>query len=259
MAWVATAVSAYGVYSASKSSDKAASAQGAASASQAEAMDKQTELQGEALDFEMAKHEEWQSIFGDVQEQLSQYYEDYDADTIEALGVQNIEKEYATSKQNLTRSLAQRGISGSGTEAAALTALESQRALGAAGVRAAAPHQAMQAKEGFLSLGLGQGSDRSNVSGVLQNMATVQGQQATAYGQQASAYGQQAATAGQAFGSNLAQLTAQLTPQIGSTLSGAGTALSGWADNTFAYTTPTASGGYSPSSAYDETAGYYSN
>lgn len=239
----AIAVTAYGVYSAKKSADKAADAQQAATAAATEASE-------EALAFEMQKHEEWQSIFGGVQEQLGQYYEEYDAETIEALGIQNIEQEYAVAQENINKSLAQRGITGSGVEAGAITSLELSRAAGKAGVKAAAPHQAMQAKEGFLSLGLGQGSDRSNVSGVLQNISQAQ------YGQ-ASAYGSLAAQAGQTYGAGVTQLQSQLNPYVQRGVTAIGNYASGFLDNTFATTTPTAGGGYTTSSAYDTQAGWY--
>lgn len=197
MAWVATAIAGsavVGAISSSRAASKAASAQDRATES-AEAM------QAEQLAFERERYEDWQAVFGDVQTQLGEYYTMLDSETIEAIGLQAIEQDYAAGAERLQKTLAQRGITGSGIEAAGLTQLEMGAATGKAAVRASAEDEAMRKKQSFLGMGLGlERSAAAGVSGALGSQAAYQAQQAAAYGNLSQ---QAAAGVGQSIGGGI--------------------------------------------------------
>lgn len=175
------------------SANKAASAQKSAADSAAESADAQ-------LEFQKQQYEDWKSIYGETSDNLAEFYNNYDAEYVTALGLHNIEKEYNTSKQKLIRNLAQRGIDTSGLTAAALTQLEIGKASEKANVRASAPLVAAQAQQSFLGLGLRlESSLQSGISNAYQNQQQM-------YTNQAAAYGQQAAIAGQGFSNSIGSI-----------------------------------------------------
>lgn len=178
-----------GVSSASSASKASSAANNAtAAASQASA---------EQIAFAREQYDDWKATFGDVQDNLSAYYKSLTPDTIQAQGSQAIKQQYTAASQQLTQSLAQRGISGSGLEAQVMTDLATKQAQDQATLRVQAPMMAAQEKMKFLSLGLGQGQlATQGISGALQSQAGL----AT---QQAGMYNQQAAQASQGIGASL--------------------------------------------------------
>lgn len=116
------------------------------------------------LDFAKKQYQDWQDIFGPVERNLSDYYNNLTPDYIASVGMQNVEAERGKALDRVNQSLAQRGLLGSGLEAAAIGDIELGAAEQKAQVRSDAPHQVAQQKLGFLSLGYGQ-----NPAGVLQN------------------------------------------------------------------------------------------
>lgn len=180
-----------GVASASSASKASKSANNAtAAASQASA---------EQIAFAREQYEDWKATFGDIQDNLSAYYKNLTPETIQAQGAQALKQEYAATSQQLTQSLAQRGISGSGLEAQVMTDLATKQAQDQATLQVQAPMMAAQEKMKFLSLGLGQGQGQlatQGVSGAYSNQASLASQQA-------SMYNQQAAQASQGIGASL--------------------------------------------------------
>lgn len=185
--------------SASKSADKAYASADATSQLQYEASMEQ-------LDFQKKQYEDWENIFGPIQDNLSSYYKNMSPDSIASLGIQNIEQSYTQSRQNLDTQLAKRGITNSGATAAGLTQLESSRMLGKAEVRTNAPQQVAQQQLGFLSAGLGlQPSLQQGISGAMTNQMNMFGQQATNQQGMANQYSNQAAQAYSGIGSSIGQ------------------------------------------------------
>lgn len=163
---------------------------------------------GEA-EFQRTQYEDWKDVFGDLQENIGGYYKALGPERIIAQGLQAEQVEFQKSKAALTKTLTQRGIGGSGVEAAALTTLEGARYTGRAGVRASAEQKVIEKKQGFLGLGLGQGAHLlgtlaattgqtqdayGNVASAYGGVGRAYGQVGGAYGQQVGAYGQQAQT-----------------------------------------------------------------
>lgn len=166
-----------------------------------------TAQQSAAAELEFAKqqYQDWQDVFGPIQDNLSDYYNNLTPDYIAATGLQNVETERAAALDRVNQSLAQRGLLGSGLEAAAITDIELETAQQKAQVRADAPMQAAQQKLGFLSLGFGQ-----NPAGLIQNTLSNRAQQDRSYATMA----QQAA--GQAVGTAITEVGTALSGYAGS-------------------------------------------
>lgn len=198
---VGAGASAMASKSASKSADKQANIQ-------SESNRLQYELSKEQLEFNKQQYDDWQEIFGDVSKNLADYYNDMDATTYEALGIQNIEQEYTRSRQQLDQALAKRGITNSGAAANALTDLETMRMLGRADASTNAAATVAQQQQSFYGMGLGsQANAQAGINNAYGNQISVLGQQASQAGQQAMVYGQQAGNAmagvGNAVGSGI--------------------------------------------------------
>ena len=199
----AAAVGAVSSASSAKSASKASSA-ATASADSAAAL--QYQASTDQLEFQKQQYADWESIFGPTQQHLSNYYQNLSPDTVAALGLQNIEKEYSRSTQALDQNLAKRGITNSGATTAGLTQLESARMLGRAEVQANAPAQANAQKAAFLQLGMGQQANlQSGISNSYTNQMNVLGQQATNANARATNYSNQAAAGYAGIGSSVGQ------------------------------------------------------
>lgn len=209
MSVVAAAIVGSAVVGAASSAKSAKSASSAASAATASA-DANAQLQYEAsseqLAFSKQQYDDWQSIYGPIQDNLSSYYKNLSSDTVAALGIQNIEKEYARSSQLLDQSLAKRGLSNSGATTQSMTQLESARMLGRAEVQANAPMVSAQQQSAFLSAGLGaQSQALSGINNAYGNQISLLGQQAANATSQANNYSNQAAAGYAGIGSSVGQ------------------------------------------------------
>ena len=197
----AAAIGAGSSYMASSSASDSADASTAAANAAAQLQYKTSQQQ---LEFAKQQYSDWQSIFGDTQTHLKNYYNNLSSDTIASLGIQNIEKEYARSSQMLDTALAQRGMSNSGATAAGLTQLEQTRMLGRAEAQTNAPMQAAQQKVSFLSAGMGQlSSTQSGINNAYTQQMSVLGQQYTGNIGQANQYNTLAANAGANVGGSI--------------------------------------------------------
>ena len=197
----AAVVGAGASYMSAKSASKSSSA---ATAAASEAAQMQNEASLAQLEFQKQQYSDWENIFGPIQENLSSYYKSMKPETLSAIGIQNIEKSYNQSKKALDTGLAQRGLTGSGQQAAALTQLETSKMLAKAEVRTNAPQQVAQQQLGFLSAGLGlQSNLQQGISGAYTNQMNALGNQASNSLAQASNYGQQAAAGYAGIGSSI--------------------------------------------------------
>lgn len=195
-----------GAASSAKSAKSASSSANAATASADAAARLQYEASSEQLAFSKQQYDDWQNIFGPIQDNLSSYYKNLSSDSVASLGIQNIEKEYARSSQLLDQSLAKRGITNSGATTQGMTQLESARMLGRAEVQANAPMVAAQQQQGFLSIGLGvQQQATAGINSAYGNQISLLGQQATNSISQANNYSNQAAAGYAGIGSSVGQ------------------------------------------------------
>lgn len=165
-------------------------------------------FQKEQMEFQKAQYNDWKAVYGDLQENLGDYYNNLSGSSIASKQLAAQAAEFKQAERELTKTLAQRGISGSGMEAAARTTMAMQSANTRASIRSSADEQAAQAKLGFLGVGLGQGTQMlgiqsqqaSTVGNAFNTMASNQLQGAIAGGNQQSSFalGQQSGSFGMA-------------------------------------------------------------
>ena len=193
-----------GAYSSSQASKSAAKSADAATRAQQEGNQSAYDAAMTELDFAKEKQADWDSVYGPVQDNLGEYYKTLTPEKYEAMGVQKINEEYAKSQQNITKVLAQRGISGSGIEAAALTSLEQSSASAKANVRATADEKVAGEKKSFLQLGLGQSAGINQLTtGGFNALGAVGTNAASQAGAQANSYNQLSQQAAQGVGTSI--------------------------------------------------------
>lgn len=106
------------------------------------------------LSFSKEQYADWKAVYGDIQKNLGDYYENLSGDSMAAQQLSAQAREYADAYRQVNQQLAQRGISQSGIAAAQDVAMASQSANTRAGIRAGAEDLARTKQAGFLQLGL---------------------------------------------------------------------------------------------------------
>lgn len=131
-------------------------------------------LSAAQMAFEKEKYQDWQDTYGNIEDNLAEYYNNLTPEYYATQGLEAVQKESEASQMRLQSSLAQRGIEDSGVS----LALERQSDIGLAEqratVRADAPRKVAEEKRGFLQVGLGQnpGSSMSNAMADQANQAS---------------------------------------------------------------------------------------
>lgn len=200
----AVVVAGVGAYSSSQASKSASRSAEQAAQAQAAGNQQAYDAARAELEFAMEKQADWDKVYGPVQDNLGEYYKTLTPEKYEAMGVQKINEEYAKSQQNITKLLSQRGISGSGVEAASLVALDQSAATSKATVRATSVDQVNAEKKSFLQLGLGQASGINQLTtGGFNALGTVGTNAATQAGAQANTYNQLSQQAMQGVGTSI--------------------------------------------------------
>lgn len=143
------------------------------------------EAQDAQLRFDMERYDDWQNIFGGVQENLANYYNSISPDYYVAAGLEVFEKEREAQMGKLNETLAQRGLSNSGLAATVATEDAISSAEARASIRREAPRQAREDQSRFLQIGIGQ-NPGSSVSSTLGSIATNAQTQANQASQAAS-------------------------------------------------------------------------
>lgn len=157
MSWVAVAVAGSAVVGAAVSSKNARDARKAASSAAKS-----------DLEFAKAQYADWLDAFGDIQDNLSDYYENLTPDFYETQAIQAFEQEKEFALSQLEADLAQRGIDTSGLAKEIQEDIAFSSAVERAKIRAEAPIKTAQAKQEFLQIGLGQ-NPADNVQASLLN------------------------------------------------------------------------------------------
>ena len=144
------------------------------------------DAQNAQLSFDMERYDDWQNIFGGVQENLSSYYNSISPDYYVAAGLEAFEKEREAQMGKLNETLAQRGLSNSGLAATVATEDAISSAEARASIRREAPRQAREDQSRFLQIGMGQNpgsSVSSTLGGIAANAQTQANQASQAAGQ----------------------------------------------------------------------------
>lgn len=159
------------------------------------------DAQDAQLSFDMERYDDWQNIFGGVQENLANYYNSISPDYYVAAGLEAFEKEREAQMGKLNETLAQRGLSNSGLAATVATENAISSAEARASIRREAPRQAREDQSRFLQIGMGQ-NPGSSVSSTLGSIATNAQTQAN---QASQAAGQAMSSAVSSTGKAIAQ------------------------------------------------------
>lgn len=106
------------------------------------------------LSFSKEQYADWKAVYGDIQKNLGDYYENLSGDSLAAQQLSAQAREYSDAYRKVNQQLAQRGISQSGIAAAQDVAMAIQSANTRAGIRAGAEDLARTKQAGFLQLGL---------------------------------------------------------------------------------------------------------
>jgi len=126
--------------------------------------DRANALTDEQIAFQRQQYDDWKSIYGPLQEDLGTYFKNLNGSKLAAQAITKVQAESQKAQQNIDKDLAQRGLSGSGMEAAALMNNEFTTANQKANIRANADSVAAKQKMGFLGLGLGQGTQMLGIN-----------------------------------------------------------------------------------------------
>lgn len=160
MSWVATAVAGTALVSGYMSSREAG-----------KASDKAAKGDAEALAFEYEKYDDWNATYGNLQDNLANYYENVTPEYYAAVGVEKFNEEFQIGMQRISENFAQRGIDpDSGITASVTAQSEIDAAETRANIRRDAPRQARKDQRSFLQIGLGQ-NPGSSLSNALANSA----------------------------------------------------------------------------------------
>jgi len=122
--------------------------------------ERQLALQEEEFQFAQQMYEEWNEVFGGLQENLADYYNGLTPESYAAQGLEAFEEERAKYTTQVNEILAQRGItpeSGVSAGVAVQDALDTSRERSR--IRRDAPSEVAQQKSSFLNLGLNRKPD----------------------------------------------------------------------------------------------------
>lgn len=120
------------------------------------------------LDFAYQQYNDWKDIYGDIQTNLSDYYNKLDRTGLTAERLEAFEKEKTAQLTTLREQLEQRGISTSGLARKVEKEFAFGSAVERAKIRATADDTVAEKKLGFLQVGLGQ-NPAAGVNTAMQN------------------------------------------------------------------------------------------
>ena len=123
------------------------------------------------LAFAQEQYDDWQAVYGPVQDNLAAYFSNISPEYYEAIGLEAIEGEYEVIRNDLYRSMMQRGITDSGVALSLEKDLAINEAEAKADVRRTAPSMAAEEQSRFLQIGMGT-DPSSSVSQALSSRAS---------------------------------------------------------------------------------------
>lgn len=204
-----------GLYSAYQQSE----AQAAGESAQNRAMaiqQQQLQMDQERLQAEQYKYNEFQNLYGSIEENMANYYRTLSPTVYTSQMSAALTKQFDAASTQLRENMAARGIVGSGVEAGNMAELHSDKALGMAQAEANAPAWVAQQQQQFysnqalpqqqrLDANINQAysgvtASNTNLTNLTGNLANTQFNLANQYGQSAvKGIGSGMATLGEAF------------------------------------------------------------
>lgn len=152
--------------------------------------DYQRGMQEEALQDYRGDRARWDEIYGNLEDNLSDFYNNLTPETFAAAGIEHQVKEFEQAKQRVTQTIAQRNIDGSGVGLSLDKQAEFALAENKANIRHDAPLQVAEAKQGFVTSSGGKpgsmprapstgvGPNATGVSNAINNLGSIAGNQA---------------------------------------------------------------------------------
>lgn len=161
-----------------------------------------SQASAEQLAFEREQYDDWQEIYGPLQENLADYYTNLTPEFYEAVGLQNYQQELQNAQSTIRERIAQSGLTNrSGVEQSLLAQSEIEAAESRASIRSEAERQTAEDKTRFLQIGLGQNPSSSISQTLAQRSANLQ----SIANQQQQASGQATAAAVESVGTALSE------------------------------------------------------
>lgn len=126
-------------------------------------------LSAAELDFAMERYDDWKAIFGPLEENMADFYNNLTPEVLETAGLELQSEEFSKAREQAMTTLEQRGLTGSGLEAdftakSNLTSAESR-----AKIRRDAPFKVAEMQQGFLNSNITEKS--ASMAGVSQTMS----------------------------------------------------------------------------------------
>lgn len=115
-------------------------------------------MASENIEFQREQYSDWKAVYGELQDNLGEYFNNLGPERVMTLGLQEQQRAHQKSKQQIRRTMAQRGLGDSKFEAYMQTMSDVGNASERAMIRATAEERSAQQRMSFLGLGLGQGA-----------------------------------------------------------------------------------------------------
>lgn len=157
---------------------------------------KALDFQKKQLEFQRQQYERFQKIYGGIEENLGNYFNNLTASSFAERGLEEYEKQYTQSLENINEQLALSGIDKNSGVAQSIQAnAELEKAENRAQIRSSAEQQVIQAKQGFVSSGQGT-NNAQHLAGTYGDMANMHMGQSQAWGQAAGGFASSALQSG---------------------------------------------------------------
>lgn len=155
----------------------------------------------------MRELEGYESVFGSLEKNLANYYENLSADNVIKAKTAELSKSFSAARQELSAELARRGLSSSGAAVAGYNDLAYRQIQEQANIRDRANADVMQAKLGWYDRGQRVKSQALNgLQRAYSQGANTATYLADHYGRQASQFSSNAASAGSSLGSTIGSI-----------------------------------------------------
>jgi hypothetical protein len=163
------------------------------------------------LGFAQRQYDDWKAVYGDLQENLGNYYNSLDVSKMTTEQLQIFEREKDAKLTQVRETLEQRGIATSGLAASVEKDFAYQSAVERAKIRAEAPMKKAALQQQFLQIGLGQ-NPADNIQDALGNQTRTAETNSQNANQNASAAVGGLVTAGVNYFSSMPRSTGDSVP-----------------------------------------------
>lgn len=193
-----------GIASSAASAASSSSAAKSQADAQKQALNNITSLTNEQLELNKQQLDNFQSLYGNLEQTLSSYANNLSAAQYEAYNIGNIQASYNESMATLNKTLSQRGLANSGAATAGLTTLSSNAAQAIADVKRTSAAAVASEQANILQLGLNQKNNAlANMNNAYSNAINANQYQANLAGQNQAMYNSQTASSIAGIGSTI--------------------------------------------------------